>query len=198
MALVVPNPQLVFHMTGGLIGSANTNPFESLGGQMASQIQNDKLDNLFDPTSSQEQNAGRTEYRWIVLWNKSSDIFKAPHFYFLPKDDYVDIEISRLAVGAAVGVLPTEEDRPVEAEIGPEQDVPMPFTKTTEAFETTQSIGPDIPAGGKLYICVRRVIPDDAPSENRAFVLVAESRIPSAMATSTEGEGTLPTVEEPV
>lgn len=164
---------------------------------MAAMVISDRLDNLFDPASQQEQSQGRTEYRWIVLLNKSTEILRAPHFYFLPKDDYVDIEISRLAVGAPVTIIPTEEDRPIEAEIGPEEDVPMPFTKTTEAFETTKSIGPDVPPGGKLYICVRRIVPQDAPSENRAFVLVVESRIPAVSVTS-EGVPVRTTAEEVV
>lgn len=190
MALVIPNPNLEFHITGGIFGAVNTNPFMSLGGQMAALIQNDKLDNLWDPASRAEQVNGRTEYRWIVLWNKGNDILKSPHFYFLPKDDNIEIEISRLAVGAPVGIIPTEEDRPAVEEIGPEEDVPMPFTKTTEAFETTQSIANDVLPGGKLYICVRRVIPKDAPSENRAYVLVVESRIPVASSGSTVAPST--------
>jgi hypothetical protein len=66
----------------------------------------------------------------------------------------------------------------------------MPFTKSTEAYETTLSIAPDIPGGGKLYICLRRVIPEDSPSENRAYRLVCESRIPTqpSTVTSTTGE----------
>lgn len=177
MALVI-SPTIRFHLTGGIVGSTNTNPFLSLGGQMAAQMFNDKLDNLFDPVSTQEQNNGRVEYRWIVCRNIGADPLLNPHFYFLPKDPYIDIEFSRLAVSAPVGILPTEEDRPPEIELGPEVDIPMPFTKSTEDYETTQSIGPDIPAnGGMLYICVRRAIPEDAVSENRAAVLVCESRV---------------------
>lgn len=186
MALVITNPNLEFHITGGIYGQANTNPFTSLGGQMAAVIQNDKMSNLFDPASLLEQTQGRIEYRWIVLWNKGTEQIVKPHFYFMPKDDYVDIEFSRLAVGAPVKILPTEEDRPIEEEIGPEVDVPMPFTKSTEAYETTQSISKDIPPGGRLYICVRRVIPEGAPSENRAFVLVVESRVPAVTTAASE------------
>jgi hypothetical protein len=183
MALVTPNPLLEFHITGGQLGASNTNPFFSLGGQMAALIANDKLDNLWDPVSSTQQEAGSTEYRWIVLYNKTTQTMKNPHFYFLPKDPNVDIEFSRLAVSAPVSILAHEDDRPDELEIGPEQDVPMPFTKSTEDFFTTQSVGPDIPSQGKLYICIRRVIDKEALSENRAYVLVAESRIPSAAST---------------
>lgn len=184
-----------FHLTGGIAGSINTNPFLSLGGQMAVEILSDKLENLFDPVSSSEQNNGRTEYRWIVMNNLGQDSIVSPHFYFLPKDPYIDIEFSRLAVSAPVTILPTEEDRPIEAEIGPELDVPMPFTRTTEDYETTLSIGPDIPPGGKLYICVRRVIPEDAVSENRAAVLVCESRISVLPSTSDTGKVTSLEVE---
>ena len=189
MAVVPPATTIEFHITGGINGQTNTNPFLSLGGQMAAKVLDDKLDNLFDPVSSGEQNNGRTEYRWIVCWNRGNEPFKNPHFYFLPKDENVDIEICRLAISAPVDILPTEEDRPAEIEIGPEVDVPMPFTKSTEDYETTLSIGPDIPAGGKLYICVRRVIPEDSRSENRAFRLVVESRVPVQATSSTVGEG---------
>lgn len=171
--------QLEWHITGGVKGSTNTNPFESLGGAMAVKIIDDKLDNLWDPASSLQARDGSEEYRWIVLWNTANEPFKNPHFYFLPKDPNIDIEFSRLSVSAPVKILQTEDDRPVEEEIGPEVDVPMPFTKTTEDYETTLSIAPDIPGGGKLYICVRRVIPEDSPSENRAYRLVCESRVPT-------------------
>lgn len=196
MAAIVSPTVLEWHLTGGSKGVSNNNPFDSTGGQMAVKILDDKLDNLFDPVSFQEQRDGTTEYRWIVLWNTSNDPFKNPHFYFLPKDPNVDIEISRLAVSAPVKILPTEVDRPVVEEIGPEIDVPMPFEKSTEAYETTLSIAPDIPGGGKLYICVRRVIPEDSPSENRAFRLVVESRIPTqaSTASSTTGESSQATV----
>lgn len=183
MAVVVPLA-VQFHITGGVNGSVNQNPFFSLGGQMAATILDDRFENLFDPVSSLEARDGRTEYRWIVCRNTGNDSIKSPHFYFLPKDVNVDIEFSRLAVSAPVEILPTEEDRPIEAEVGPEIDVPMPFTKSTEAYETTLSIGPDIPPGGKLYICIRRVIPEDSISENRAFRLVCESRIPSQASLS--------------
>jgi hypothetical protein len=195
MALVTPLA-IEFRITGGINGQTNTNPFQSLGGQMAARVIDDKLDNLFDPTSGLEARNGTTEYRWIVCWNTGTDPIKNPHFYFLPKDPNVDIEISRLAVSAPVGILPTEEDRPPEEEIGPEIDVPMPFEKSTEDYETTLSIGPDIPGGGRLYICVRKVIPEDSPSENRAFRLVCESRVPSSAQTSSsagifEGESVI-------
>ena len=183
MSVVTPLA-VEFHITGGVNGNVNTNPFFSLGGQMAAKILDDRFENLFDPVSSLEARDGRTEYRWIVCLNTGSDSIKSPHFYFLPKDENVDIEFSRLSVSAAVEVLPTEEDRPIVEEIGPEQDVPMPFTKSTEDYETTLSIAPDIPAGGKLYICVRRVIQEDSISENRAFRLVCESRIPGQASTS--------------
>lgn len=184
MAVVSPTA-LEFHLTGGINGQTNTNPFLSLGGQMAAKVLDDKLDNLFDPISSFEQSIGRTEYRWIVLLNNGTEPLKSPHFYFLPKDENVDIEISRLDVSVPVDILPTEEDRPAELEIGPEFDAPMPFTKSTEDYETTLSIGPDIPAGGRLYICVRRVVAEDSPSENRAFRLIVESRIPVTATTAT-------------
>ena len=183
MSVVTPLT-VEFHITGGVNGSVNTNPFFSLGGQMAAKILDDRFENLFDPVSSLEARDGRTEYRWIVCLNTGSDAIRNPHFYFLPKDENVDIEFSRLSVSAAVTILATEEDRPIEEEIGPEVDVPMPFTKSTEDYETTLSIAPDIPAGGKLYICLRRVIPEDSVSENRAFRLVCESRIPSQASIS--------------
>lgn len=186
MAVVVPLA-VAFHITGGVNGSANTNPFFSLGGQMAAAVLNDRFDNLFDPVSGLEARDGRTEYRWIVCRNTGNDSIKSPHFYFLPKDENIDIEFSKFAVSAPVTILPTEEDRPPEDEIGPEIDVPMPFTKSTEDYETTLSIGPDIPAGGKLYICVRRVIPEDSVSENRAFRLVCESRIPTQASITAVG-----------
>lgn len=189
MAAVVSPAQLEWHLTAGIRGASNTNPFDSLGGQMAAQILDDKLDNLFDPVSSQEQKNGSIEYRWIVLQNKGTDSFKNPHFYFLPKDPNIGIEFSRLSVSAPVTILPTEDDRPLEEEIGPEVDVPMPFEKTTEDYDTTLSISPDILAGGKLYICIRRVIPDGSPSENRAFRLVCESRVLQATSTAS-GMGT--------
>jgi hypothetical protein len=186
--MAVVNPIAVeFRLTGGINGVTNTNPFLSLGGQMATKVLDDKIDNLFDPVSGLEAVQGTVEYRWIVCWNTSNEPIKQPRFYFLPKDPNVDIEISRLAVSAPVTILPTEEDRPIEEEIGPEVDVPMPFTKSTEDYETTLSKGPDIPGGGKLYICVRRVIPEDSPNENRAFRLICESRIPiQASATGSE------------
>lgn len=179
-------PQLEWRLTGGITGASNTNPFNSLGGQMAAKILDDKLDNLWDPVSSLQQRDGSEEYRWIILWNTATEPFRNAHFYFLPKDPNVDLEISRLAVSFPVKILPTEEDRPVEEEIGPEVDVPMPFTKTTEDYETTLSVAPDIPGGGKLYICLRRVIPEDSPSENRAFRLVCESRILSSQTTGLQ------------
>ena len=182
---------LEWHITGGIFGQANANPFMSLGGQMAAKVLDDKLDNLFDPVGTIEQTKGSTEYRWIVLYNAGGELFRNPHFYFLPKNPNIDIEICRLEVSTPVRILPTEEDRPTEEEIGPEVDVPMPFEKTTEAYESTLSVGPDIPAGGKLYICVRRIIPEDSPSENRAFRLVCESRIPSS-----ESSGAFITTEE--
>lgn len=186
MAAVEVSPaQLEWHLTAGIRGATNTNPFDSLGGQMAAKILDDKLDNLFDPVSSQEQKNGSMEYRWIVLQNKGTDSFKNPHFYFLPKDPNIGIEFSRLAISAPVSILPTEEERPLEEEIGPEEDVPMPFEKSTEDYETTLSISPDILAGGKLYICVRRVIPEESPSENRAFRLVCESRVLQATSTAS-------------
>lgn len=199
MAAVVSPTQLEWHITGGITGTSNNNPFNSLGGQMAVKILDDKLDNLWDPVSFQEQTNGTEEYRWIVLLNTGNDPFKNPHFYFLPKDPNVDIEFSRLAVSAPVKILPTEDDRPVEAEIGPEVDVPMPFTKTTEDYDTTLSVSPDIPGGGKLYICLRRVIEKDSASENRAFRLVCESRIPLQPSTATSvvvGEGTQQSVTQ--
>jgi hypothetical protein len=186
MALVIPNPAYEFRLTGGVNGQTNTNPFMSLGGQMAVKIISDKLDNLFDPISTNEQNLGRTEYRWIVFFNNSSDTIKNPHFYFSPKDTFIDIEFSRLAQSAPVSILAHEDDRPPEEEIGPEVNVPMPFTKSTENYETTLSISPDILPGGKLYICIRREIPEDQPSENRAAVLVMESRVPSATSSSSD------------
>lgn len=185
MALVVPNPAYEFRLTGGVNGQTNTNPFLSLGGQMATKILNDKLDNLWDPVGTSEQNTGKIEYRWIVFWNTSNDTLKSPHFYFSPKDPFIDIEFSRLSLSAPVGILDHEDDRPPEEEIGPEVDVPMPFTKSTEDYETTLSIGPDIPTGGKLYICVRRAIPEDTISENRAAVIVMESRVPVVTSTLT-------------
>lgn len=184
MATVITNPALEFHLTGGINGATNTNPFQSLGGQMAALILDNRLDNLWDPVSTSQQEAGSTEYRWIVLFNNGNEVIKNPRFYFLPKDENVDIEFSRLAVSAPPTILNTEEDRPPELEIGPEEDVPMPFTKSTESYETTQSISPDIPAGGKLYICVRRVISEEAISENRAYVLIVESRIAITAITS--------------
>lgn len=182
MAVVVPVPDNVeFHLTGGLNGVDNTNPNMSLGGQMATlKIIGDKLDNLFDPVSTVQQTNGSIEYRWIVLYNNSTETIKAPRFYFMPKDPFIEIEFSRLAVGAAVTILAHEDDRPIEEEIGPEIDVPMPFEKTTEDYETTLSIAPDIMPLGKLYICVRRNIPEDSISENRAVGLVWESRVPEA------------------
>jgi hypothetical protein len=180
MALVIPEPKLEFHLTGGINGSTNTNPFLSLGGTMAAPIKDNKLDNLFDPITTQEQSEGWVEYRWIILYNNRNEPLKNPHFYGMPKDPYMDIEFSRLAVSFPVSILQHEDDRPPEEEIGPEIDVPMPFTKTTEDYATTLSISPDIPAQGKLYICVRRVIPAEAISENRAFVIVVESRVPDA------------------
>jgi hypothetical protein len=183
MSVVTPLA-VEFHITGGVNGSVNTNPFFSLGGQMAAKVLDDRFENLFDPVSSLEARNGRTEYRWIVCLNTGNDSIKNPHFYFLPKDENVDIEFSRLNVSAPVNIIPTEEDRPEVSEIGPEQDVPMPFTKSTEDYETTLSIAPDIPAGGKLYICIRRVIPEDSVSENRAFRLICESRIPSQASVS--------------
>jgi predicted DNA-binding ArsR family transcriptional regulator len=192
MAAVVISPaQLEWHLTGGIRGATNTNPFDSLGGQMAVKILDDKMDNLFDPVSAQEQKNGSIEHRWIVLQNKGTEPFKNPHFYFLPKDPNVDIEISRLSVSAPVTILPTEEDRPLVEEIGPEVDVPMPFEKSTEDYETTLSISPDILAGGKLYICVRRVIEEGSPSENRAFRLVCESRVLQATSTAASVGGEL-------
>ena len=189
MAVVVPSA-LEFHITGGINGTTNTNPFMSLGGQMAALIQDNKLDNLFDPVSSFQQENGSIEYRWIVLFNNSGETIKNPHFYFMPKDPFTDIEFSRLALSAPVSILQLEDDRPKEEEIGPEVDVPMPFTKSTEDYETTLSIGPDLLPGAKLYICVRREIPEGAVSENRAFVIVVESRVPVvSTTTSSESEG---------
>lgn len=175
-----PGPRVRFYITGGIFGTTNKNPFFSLGGQQAALVTDDKLDNLFDPVSSNEQTNGRTEYRWITVQNRGTEPFLSPHFYFLPKDPYVDIELSRLGINIPPKILPTEEDRPSEEEIGPELDVPMPFEKTTEAYETTLSVGPDIPVLGKLWICVRRRIPEGAVSENRGFRLVCETRIMSA------------------
>lgn len=186
MALIIPNPAYEFHLTGGVNGVTNTNPFMSLGGQMAVKIISDKLDNLFDPISTVQQNLGITEYRWIVFLNTSTDTIKSPHFYFSPIDPFIDIEFSRLSLSAPVTILASEDDRPLEEEIGPEVDVPMPFTKSTEDYETTLSISPDILPGGKLYICVRREIPEDQPSENRAAVLVMESRVPLAITSSSD------------
>ena len=190
MAIVVipPTPDSVeFHLTGGVNGVANANPNMSLGGQMAVKIIGDKLDNLFDPISTVQQNTGSVEYRWIVLFNNSTETIKAPRFYFMPKDPFIDIEFSRLALSAPVTILAHEDDRPIEEEIGPEVDVPMPFEKTTEDYETTLSIAPDILPGGKLYICVRRNIPEDSVSENRAVGLVWESRVPEASSTISSG-----------
>jgi len=186
MALIIPNPAYEFRLTGGVNGQTNTNPFMSLGGQMAIKIISDKLDNLFDPISTNQQANGSTEYRWIVFFNTSSDTIKNPHFYFSPKDPFIEIEFSRLSLSAPVTILAHEDDRPLEEEIGPEVDVPMPFTKSTENYETTLSISRDILPGGKLYICVRREIPEDYPSENRAAVLVMESRVPLATSSSAE------------
>lgn len=180
MALVIPDPAFEFHLTGGVNGVTNTNPNMSLGGQMAAKIINDKLDNLFDPISTNQQNLGSTEYRWIVFLNTKNESIKAPHFYFSPKDPFIEIEFSRLSVSAPPTILAHEDDRPPEEEIGPEVDVPMPFTRSTESYETTLSIAPDVLPGGKLYICVRREIPEHHPSENRAAVLVIESRVPAA------------------
>lgn len=180
MAVVV-NPQTIeFHLTGGITGVTNANPFASLGGQMAVKVLDDKLDNLFDPVSTVQQEEGIIEYRWIVILNTSAETIKNPHLYFMPKDNNIDIEISRLALSAPVTILAIEENRPPVEEIGPEIDVPMPFTKSTEDYETTLSISPDILPGGKLYVCVRRNIPKGAVSENRAFRLICESRIPSS------------------
>lgn len=190
MALIIPNPSYEFRLTGGVNGQVNTNPFMSLGGQMAIKIISDKLDNLFDPISTVQQTLGSTEYRWIVFFNTSTDTIKNPHFYFSPKDPFIEIEFSRLALSAPVTILDHEDDRPIEEEIGPEVDVPMPFTKSTESYETTLSISPDILPGGKLYICVRRLIPADYPSENRAAVLVMESRVPLTI-TSSSGQSSV-------
>jgi len=191
MAVAEPTPitnAITWSLTGGIVGVTNTNPFLSLGGQRAATIISGQMDNLFDPVSSTEQSAGKTEYRWITCRNISTEIIREPHFYFLPKDDNIDIEFSKLSVSAPVSILPTEEDRPIEEEIGPEIDVPMPFTKSTESYETTLSIGPNIPAnGGTLYICVRRVIPEDSVSEPRAARLICESRIPLQTSASLEG-----------
>lgn len=185
MALVIPNPSYEFRLTGGVNGSTNTNPYLSLGGQMANKILNDKLDNLFDPIGTSQQSNGSTEYRWIVFFNNTNETIKNPHFYFSPKDPYIDIEFSRFALSAPVTILALEDDRPPEEEIGPEIDVPMPFTKSTESYETTLSIAQDILPGGKLYICVRREIPEGAVSETRAAVLVMESRVPLVTTTSS-------------
>lgn len=186
MALVIPNPSYEFRLTGGVNGSTNTNPYLSLGGQMANKILNDKLDNLFDPIGTSQQSNGSTEYRWIVFFNNTNETIKNPHFYFSPKDPYIDIEFSRFALSAPVTILALEDDRPPEEEIGPEIDVPMPFTKSTESYETTLSIAQDILPGGKLYICVRREIPKGAVSEARAAVLVMESRVPLVTTSSSD------------
>lgn len=186
MALIIPNAAYEFHLTGGVNGQTNTNPFMSLGGQMAVKIISDKLDNLFDPLSTSQQSTGSTEYRWIVFLNTSSETVKNPHFYFSPIDPFIDIEFSRLALSAPVTILAREDDRPLEIEIGPEVDVPMPFTKSTESYETTLSLSPDILPGGKLYICIRREIPKDITSENRAAVLVMESRVPLSTSASSD------------
>jgi hypothetical protein len=186
MALVIPNPAYEFHLTGGIIGVTNTNPFMSLGGQMATRILTDKMDNLFDPISTNQQSIGSTEYRWIVFLNTSTETIKSPHFYFSPKDPFIDIEFSRLALSAPVSILAREDDRPAEDEIGPEVDVPMPFTKSKEDYETTLSISTDILPGGKLYICIRREIPEDTPSESKAAVLIMESRVPIVTTSTSE------------
>src|SRR5262245_36091727 len=104
MAVVVTPLALEFHITGGVNGSVNINPFFSLGGQMARKISDDTFENLFDPISSLEARNGRTEYRWIVCLNTGTDSIRDPHFYFLPKDENVDIEFSRLAVSAPVTI----------------------------------------------------------------------------------------------
>jgi len=196
MALVVPSANIEWRITGGINGVTNSNPWLSLGGQMASVLQSDKMDNLWDPASGIERINGRTEYRWIVCWNKGNESIKNPHFYFQPRDPYVELEFSRLAVSAPVGILATEEDRPAEEEIGPEVDSPMPFTKTGESYETTNSIAPDIPAGGKLYICLRRQIPEDSPPEIKALVIVMESRIPTSASNVSLTSGGVAIMEE--
>jgi hypothetical protein len=164
-----------FRLTGG---TTNGNPFLSLGGLMSNtKITDGKISNLWDDVSQIQYTEGVTEYRWFVFYNNGSDVLKTPHFYFLPKDDYVDIEFSKLPLGIPPTLLSNEETRPSEEEIGPEIDFPMPFEKSTEDWATTQSVYNNIPAQGKLYICARRLIPPDAlgdqPSgENRGYILV--------------------------
>jgi hypothetical protein len=170
---MVTATDLEWHITGG---TSNTNPFLSLGGEMSTtQIQKTEMHQLWDPVTSTQAFQGLEEYRWIALYNKGNDIFRNPHFYFVPKDPRVDIEISRLPVNVAPQELDLEEIRPGEEEIGPDIDFPMPFEKSTEDYRTTLSIGPNIPAKGKLYICMRRLIPDESEANpSVAYTLVAE------------------------
>lgn len=170
---MVLGTDLEWHLTGG---TSNTNPFLSLGGEMSTtQIQKTEMHQLWDPVTATQANDGIEEYRWIVLFNKGNDTFRNPHFYFVPKDSRVDIELSRLPLNVAPQELDLEDIRPSEEEIGPEVDVPMPFTKTTEDYKTTQSIGPNIPPNTKLYICMRRVIDEESEHiASVAYTLVCE------------------------
>jgi hypothetical protein len=170
---MVTTADLEWHLTGG---TSNTNPFLSLGGEMSTtKIPTTEIHQIWDPVTGLEQTEGDVEYRWIVLFNKGNDKFRNPHFYFVPKDPNVGIELSRLPLNVAPTELDLEEIRPSEEEIGPEVDVPMPFTKATEDYKTTQVIGPDIPPNTKLYICLQRTIPDESESvPSIAYTLVAE------------------------
>lgn len=170
---MVTETQLEWHLTGG---TSNTNPFLSLGGEMSTtQIPKTAIHQLWDPVSSLQQQEGSVEYRWIALQNKGAETYRNPHFYFVPKDPNVDMEISRLPINVAPTELDLEEIRPAEEEIGPEVDVPMPFTKGTEDYNTTGLIGPNIPPNGKLFICLQRTIPEESESTpSVAYTLVAE------------------------
>lgn len=170
---MVTATDLEWHLTGG---TSNTNPFLSLGGEMStSKIPGTNINQLWDDVTSGQANEGIVEYRWIVLLNKGNDTFRNPHFYFIPKDPNVDLEISRLPLNVAPAELDLEDIRPSEEAIGPEIDFPMPFSKSTEDYKTTQSLGPSIPPNGKLFICLQRTIPDEsAHSPSVAYTLVAE------------------------
>ena len=170
---MVTSGDLEWHLTGG---TSNTNPFLSLGGEMSTtQIPKTEIHQLWDAITSTQATEGIVEYRWIVLMNKGKDTFRNPRFYFVPKDPRVDIELSRLPLGVAPQELDLEDIRPSEEEIGPEVDFPMPFTKSTEDYRTTKSLGPNIPPNGRLFICMQRIIErEEEVTPSVAYTLVAE------------------------
>jgi|SRR5690242_13469540 hypothetical protein len=172
--------QLEFRLSGG---EDNTNPFQSLGGEMSNALPQCKIvdgvfDNLWDDITVQERLAGETAYRWIYFFNNSVETLYSVHLYFAPADEFISATWIKSGPMIEPVQQPTEYIQPSPDEIGQSTDAFPPFTGITDSFETTHEVTDIIGPLQWQAICIRRTIPPNTDSSlQRQYRLVVESRV---------------------